>query len=475
MGDFTSYSYDLLHFEKDLLTAKCVVHFRPGTDWNGTQYGFDWMRLGESVTPWGDLDPYSSIVKKQYKTDKPDELETDINKYEGKYKSDPGLYRKLEEDYHPLLTVCKNNKRYYCSWLSLFPSTYGAYGWYGTTQPRTPPVGTLLNRVAPSTPTGHQNTVATLRLFVDVEVAPEYLIFEEHEAFEISPMRIDSIKGKPKGVHKLSDIITIKRLKHFYEDQKINIYAIQKNPDGTEDRKLAGRLWVWASAIRRPKILFVEVTTPPIPPRLSSRESEQQSMRRAKRGAKLDSSGLELLKKYLRQSLVELQIDPTVFSLDLSRDTVFRENYIVYTLYSPDNSGHIKRDKKNSVIPMAQYLNDALSGLFTRLRNDKNVNDYIVVYLFGVRGDSGGYASGKTIVAYNALTASGVAHEILHCLGLPHTFSNAECEHGQNIKPPKCTYEALQTENIMDYTEPRLGISAYATWHWQWVIANSGA
>ncbi|WP_449399661.1 hypothetical protein [Chryseobacterium wanjuense] len=80
------------------LPAKCVVHFRPKNNWKGEDYGFDWMRLGETSS-FGDKD-YKDIIAEQYKDSHFTYLETDPNEFQGYFKTSPSLYAKLRNEYY---------------------------------------------------------------------------------------------------------------------------------------------------------------------------------------------------------------------------------------------------------------------------------------------------------------------------------------------------------------------------------------
>lgn len=72
------------------IKAKCVVHFRSKVGWKGEDYGFDWMRLGETSV-FGDTN-YENIVAKQYTNSTHTTLVTDINAYNGSFQKSPTLY-----------------------------------------------------------------------------------------------------------------------------------------------------------------------------------------------------------------------------------------------------------------------------------------------------------------------------------------------------------------------------------------------
>ncbi len=74
----------------------------------------------------------------------------------------------------------------------------------------------------------------------------------------------------------------------------------------------------------------------------------------------------------------------------------------------------------------------------------------------------------------NRCTAGAAVHEILHDLGLPHTFDGGAAT-GSLSRNARFTYKGRETENIMDYTFTKgggfnnVGVSLY---HWQWKVIN---
>lgn len=106
------------------INSKCVVHFRAKDGWKGEDYGFDWMRLGETSS-FGDAN-YEDIVTKQYTDSTFTVLEKDINAYNGSFKKSPPLYAKLRKIYGVYDIPWRKKadgspQNYFCSWLSLYP------------------------------------------------------------------------------------------------------------------------------------------------------------------------------------------------------------------------------------------------------------------------------------------------------------------------------------------------------------------
>lgn len=438
------------------LPAKCVVQFRPKDHWKGEEYGFDWMRLGETSN-FGDKN-YKDVVAEQYKKskDKKDKafttLETDPNEYEGDFKTSSSLFARLRNEYGVYSIPWKKKadgsaEDYFCSWLSLYPSQ-------------------IKDETGTLKASGFSNTKALLSLVVEVDEEPKTLKFKEHPHFKIDPMEIAT---KSKGTHDLKDYVTIECLEEFSVDQDIEVYAVSKNEEGKEVEQLAGKLKVWAndtSKRKKAKVLLVEIKTPPI-----SSSVENQG----------DKTGQEeLFEKYLNQALIEVDIE--TYFLDASLDTNLKPGgkYV-------DGSRILAYYEDESLIPSAYaqgylnlifYLNGKLKeDLKVKGENEYKYSKHFVAFYLGEKGcekrKSGtykglnGYAISDFVVLFSGKSDETPSHEFLHTKGLPHSFTNSVADTNAEY-----TYIYGMTENIMDYShineKPR-----YSLWKWQWQKANS--
>jgi Metallo-peptidase family M12B Reprolysin-like len=80
--------------------------------------------------------------------------------------------------------------------------------------------------------------------------------------------------------------------------------------------------------------------------------------------------------------------------------------------------------------------------------------------LNGVAEDLGNNA--KVVVVFQNRNDSTSPHELMHAMGLVHSFDN----------DGKYTYEITKTDNIMDYTH-WINKNRFSTSRWQWKILNS--
>jgi len=430
------------------IKAKCIVHFRSKNGWQGEDYGFDWMRLGETSN-FGDVD-YENIITKQYTDATYTTLESNINEYDGSFKKAPVLYSKLKQIYGVYSIPWKKKadgtlENYYCSWLSLYPSQIKD------------------SKTNQLTASNFKNTKAVLSLNIEVDEEPDTLKFKENKFFKISPMEISP---KTKGKHNLKDFVTIECLEEFSNDQVIEVIAVKKDNAGIETSEVAGRLNVWANHAakrKKTKFLIIELKTPELTAGAPSKTGNSSGQK-------------ELFENYLRQALIEADVETE--TIDVSTDSHFKAGgkYVIggkiAAYYQPSSNA------PSGFVTLQNYIYDKLK---TQLKNNKISetkydNHYIAIYL----GESGGfvdasnhvialngYSNGRFVVLFPTKNNQTAAHEFLHSFALPHSFTNSEAD-----AKAQFTYEYAKTENIMDYSH-HIPETRYNLWKWQWVIANT--
>ncbi|AZB08656.1 hypothetical protein EG344_07305 [Chryseobacterium sp. G0162] len=435
------------------LTAKCFVQFRPKNNWKGEDYGFDWMRLGET-TNFGDKH-YKDLVADQYKKKKNKKekaltiLETDINEYEGDFKVSSSMFARLRNEYGVYSIPWRkkadgNAEDYFCSWLSLYPTR-------------------IKDESGNLKASGFNNTKALLSLIVEVDQEPQILRFKGNPHFKIYPMEIAT---KSIGKHDLKDYVTIECLEEFNTDQSIEAYAVSKNEEGKEVKQLAGKLKVWAndaSKRKKAKVLLVDVDTN-INGKLSGSSSGQK----------------QLFEKYLRHALIEMEVE--TYSLDLSSDSnlqhggkyVDRNRILAYY----DDESQIPLSHADGYLNLVFYLNGKLKeDLKSKKENEYKYSKYFVAFYLGESGGCkdksniykglNGYAHNDFVILFPRKSDETAVHEFLHTKGVPHSFTNSVADPNAEY-----TYVYGETENIMDYSHinsnPR-----YSLWKWQWEKTNS--
>ncbi|TWP24864.1 hypothetical protein ETU10_02570 [Apibacter muscae] len=359
------------------IEAKCTVQFRPHNNWDG-EFGFDWMRLGDTGRNPGDTKAYKDIVGKNRVGGK-----ISNNNYGKNIVPDSAEYTKLLKKYN-VLSVPFTKDFYIVPWASLF-----------------------------------KDKTAKFSLKLHIEEPPKKLEFKyDKTLFQLNKTEITT---KTKGKHTLPDYLTVKCIKTFNADQYIDVYA---------DEKLAGRLKIHKNGkLDRRKI---DIVLAPVKTKITPQgETGKIIGEEAK------------LKKYLGQAL----ITPNIIidnSINLSNDHIFERAYIRggQLVYGHDSSG---RGKLHTYMISNYNLAGKYPGAF-------------IIYIFdlpcpGTGGEVFEIPSYFALVyEYASRKPTCLVHELLHGLGLYHTFDN-----DSTFTFPK------NTENIMDYTNTR-----YATWKWQW-------
>ena len=429
---------------------KATLHFRPHNGWAG-EFGFDWMRMKDTSID-GDID---------YKLD--------VGEYGVVYATKPTAvftnkdYNLLENEYSPINI---NNRKdasgtkllpYHIPWLSIY---------------REPNIA-----IAP---------YAELELLSEVDVVPdEFYIEFSKQYFDISGSTdspIDntvkqyklpaSMKGKtPTGSFNKVNI-KLQCINTLPKDETINVWAVNKKADGTLDTPiLSGQLKVKANSKvnrRVSKIVFVNVIT-----NINSKANSIDGISTANKPIQENN-----LIPFLKQALVK----PDVSNEKLNLFDNSKAN--VQTL----NTDYILLNGRSNIFN--KYSNSGGDSLVNFLKqqfnsipaNNKYANHFKVFFLGeaggklksdGTIGFLGGHANGinsKECVMYSNPKPFYVAHELMHCMGLHHSFDNNS----------KHTFKIGQTENIMDYSHissyatPNGTLTQISTWQWQWdTLKNS--
>lgn len=126
------------------------------------------------------------------------------------------------------------------------------------------------------------------------------------------------------------------------------------------------------------------------------------------------------------------------------------------------------KDKKgNKVMDISSYksIHQYLDDKFMNIKGNNKYDSYYRVYclpsslnLNGIAEDVGNGAK-AVVVFQNRDNYTTMIHEILHAVGLYHTFDNNT----------KHTFKLYGTDNIMDYTHHK-GKNRFTTTCWQWKV-----
>ena len=438
-------------------------------------FGFDWMRDGESNAPAGKIG-YRHIMGKQH--DASGNVITEVNEWNGyEFRQDPAMYKRLETEYESFfIQNGAQVEKYYVPTLRIYPphddsllpekdlDRQPIFGAYGVDYD------------------DHPNRVAHLILKLSITDEPERIELKyEREFFDVDIRDSSDIKIEPEampkgeGEHPLNFTIWCK--KEFNIEQKIEVRAYSDNTDKTGKR--IGLLRVKPNnkyQRKSKKIALISVWT--------DINGEKRPV--------LKEKALSL-KKFLRQAFITPVFED--FELDMTRSENDAFNPIkpsnstfLFNINNPSNPPQrdvIIRNKTVNGENLHDFLYRTLKLAYPAITNtyDKDIKLFIFDEEGGRNDDIGvydrkigGYSSGNFTVCFsdNSNNAPTVpAHEVLHSLGLPHSF-NAEEVKVNNPKlgnNAKYTYQPLMTDNIMDYST----IDKVSLWEWQVEIVRNNS
>lgn len=404
-----------------ILTAKCIVEFRPNGNWKG-EYGFDWFRGGDSGLN-SDPNWFGKIVGKHYTDNKYTTLWTNTNFWSPFFKQDWAMYNKILQSYKSYIIPWKKKIR-------------------GNSYLYPIPIMTMLK--------GEKHK---LTLKIEIKEKPKKLTILQRKKDKNDPdyFSFNKIALPIKnGKYNLNNFLEITCIDNFKRDQIIEIFA---------DDEPCGWLKILAndpSHFRYIPIVIVKVKT-------------------TKGTGDIVAGGEVFFKQGLKQSYSFPKNNKIEKVLELN---IMTSNFdSEYT----DGRGNINNSNgKRSHKSMLQFLDEQLEFRFP----NKYTNHYKLYFLANaypttVNGQTGyqisGFSNFKTLhgVYFRGHAKSVVTHETLHAIGLPHTFDGISTE-------SKFTYKAQQTDNLMDYCDwpsdgygtPHKAVEGVSLFRWQMIVIN---
>lgn len=424
------------------IDSRCIVDFRPNDDWKG-EYGFDWFRRGdanENINGTVTASKYTEIAGK-YDPKDPDYSDAGVLKQ--KIGNIDYVHKLANDEYSSFKVVGFSNRTYLAPYISLYYMS--TIQWEGNQTRRLPNV-MLYKKDEKYYQHDFCKSGATIKAIINAKNI-EKIEFICDKSLTVSP---NVLTGISDG--KSVKTITIRHNYAFSEGHQ-SIKAFAHHKDGVT-KTFAGQINVVKCEPKTVDICFVNVKI--------------QINRSVSLGIP-DSTFSTTQQNNLKRFFSQAHIIPNIVtkSLDLNQESIadhltsrtFEKNGKRYSIsfilkYNSDNSGYIG-DK------LEQWFNEKYPSM---------ANTYKIFFLgeYGMRASNGkdvylgGHANGipsKGLVIYKDPEESVVCHEILHCYGLYHSFSNSG----------KHTFEKYKTNNIMDYSTNTISL-----WRWQWnVIRNA--
>lgn len=493
-----------------------AVHFRPKTDWDGSQYGFDWLRIGDSGLPadkeklW---DHYVYLLGKYYengtnaKGDDANSWKTMEPKLTNpalphdkatnphlaakpiSFKNDLVLFAKYKTAYfdETLLAPWKLNEP--AVPLAIVPLKKSDLFVNLTSTPIYDPSQSLINMEIPvyekikacrdtyyiPTMTLRFGRTANLNLIVEIEdgkTPPDELIFkceknsEGKDYFSFShtnPLPTPLTKGTYECSIECKSVLN--------QDTTIEVFAVFKSPKGKKTENLCGKLKVKKNnTIRKVKVLFANVVfeyTKPSAPVSTTKTGT------------LIAGEADAIKNILNQAYIELDSNvDSVIKLPLIEAIRSRfEKSMIYTI-NPSLGSY--DDTRLGVMLggldycLKEYLKNNVA---TNAKYQQYIDEYdecIKVYNLdiscykdntpGLSKNGSTNVEAKSIIHFSSKGKDTCVHEILHAMNLEHSFSSAKQDY---------TYLAQRTDNIMDYSHwGQRPVTRISTWQWQWQILH---
>lgn len=262
--------------------------------------------------------------------------------------------------------------------------------------------------------------------------------------------------------------IEIECIDDFEENLDIRILA---------DNELAGRLLLVPNKVRKLKVTWciVELSGP--------HKRTGNNIDKNKLESKLTKQQIERFVKYLglSQALIDVEVTDSYKYLELFSKTKPYDNSSNYSWKDFTTVKNFTYNGEEGVINTALLMQTLKNEYEANWRDDDN---NIVIFLINMKSPKtdknleekkieqrpgentlgSAFALGsKYLVLYDGFinNTKVVVHEILHCLGLLHTF---------DVKG-KHVFKAKETDNFMDYVPSgSIGDRRKSLWKWQWEI-----
>ena len=311
--------------QKEEMNAKCVVYFRPHDKWQG-EFGFDWVRMGDSGHK-GDLYWYRDIIG--YYRDKKTKKLRQIYDGEGvtEFKDSSKKYTALLREYR-VMSIDWKKDFYIVPILCLMP---------------------------------RKKAIFTLK--IEIEEEPKKIIYEiDSKKYTLNKYEISQIK---KGKYTLYNDLEITNIAENENPINLNVVSISKNGD----KKIIGQMKILPNSVkyrRKVNVVFIRV----------------------RRGVSNEFTTLDLksrelnLEKYLNQALIEPSIE--FFDLNINSSLDNNQKREFNAKYTNDPTDYGVMDFLDNLMKKTKY------SQYTKVYfiESSNPNKYGRAYGIGGNPDS---------------------------------------------------------------------------------------
>lgn len=451
------------------INPRCIVKFRPADNWKG-EYGFDWFREGDYEEYFFDNskgntvdleDRHGNLVVQNLKSKSHYKDDNLIGKYFTRMNDgfdyqfvngrtqDPDNPDSTSRRFLNSLTIGNATSVFY----EQFRDSYSTI----TITPDKKyvvPIISLFYKNEEKEEKGiwGKHEAKNVKLLIDgnnidTDISNLTLEFECTEGVE----PVESIEGRSISKNVIThfyethiDIALTEKISNHNNNGLIKVYA-----KTLADRFLAGEMIVEKCNPKYVHILFV-----PIPVKITSQVS-------------IVRKNLKQQQENIRRFFSQAQIVPIFHTLNYQNDNRIKNKDIDKIL---KKYKHLR--KENGCVVEIE-LNASILGPLSFLFNEKykEYNNWYKVFFFGIPGENRVlgtssllHPSWKSAAIFPCFFDSVISHELTHCFGLWHSFSNNS----------PYTFEKYKTSNIMDYPlKPGLDLISY--WKWQWDIMRGAA
>lgn len=430
MSRFNSFLYDLFSiFKPKIIDGFCYVKFRLPPRYRGclAPFGFDWMRTGDSLDYVVHDLPYKENTGRYF-------IDKELN--EPSVSGGEDLFFGIQPEMYIEL-----RKRYLPGNLKFFPSEEGKAKSYHV------PVLSIF----PYTDSHPIVCYLSLEIVIKREIANIQFEYDE-DLFAIEG--IDSLLTE-RGKHVYN--ISIKCIKELNQDQYIRVISINRR--GKVRKAGILRICKNVKAYRRTMdILLVNVKC------LSSADEDAEVF------SSKTSTASKTIGCMLQHALITPAFDEIELDLGYAPELTDRFQIVNGSLSFITNILATNRNGEHEIIDNYDDLSEILTRKLDAIKDTSHYD--AVIYCFGMNlvahQDNyyqylNGYSNLKYVMLSINYTGATAAHELLHTLGLSHTFDNFH----QDYTVTKFTYKIYSTDNLMDYTHLK-NVERTNLWEWQW-------